>query len=154
MSAELREDCFLQNPQSLFPFSVKFIPNWLSHAFKVCFQVESLKDIYQPSLGSLRRPHDVVPSHAGALPEPEKRTLKCKISVPLKQKSLHSALANLFDRGVCEEADWCCLISADQRVLHQGAEKTLSGLQQHRRLHLHVERHHDYGKMEKSFCRF
>lgn len=64
-------------------------------------------------------------------------------------------LANLFDCGICDQADSCCLILADQRVLHQGAEKTLSGLQQHWRLHLHVECHHDYSKvqahMEKSF---
>ena len=35
---------------------------------------------------------------------------------------------------------------ADQGVLHQGAEETLSGLQQHWRLHLHMERHHVYSK--------
>lgn len=66
-------------------------------------------------------------------------------------------LANLFGLySVCDEADLCCLVSADQRILHQGAEETLPGLQQHRRLHLHVECHHVDSKaqthMEQSSC--
>lgn len=66
-------------------------------------------------------------------------------------------LANLFGLySVCDEADLCCLVSADQRILHQGAEETLPGLQQHRRLHLHVECHHVDSKaqthMEHSSC--
>lgn len=41
---------------------------------------------------------------------------------------------------------WLACVVADQRILHQGAEETLSGLQQHRRLHLHMECHHVYRK--------
>lgn len=37
-----------------------------------------------------------------------------------------------------------CLWTVDQRVLQQGAETPLPGPQQHRCLHIHLERHHDH----------
>lgn len=36
--------------------------------------------------------------------------------------------------------------AVDQRVFQQGAEASLPGSQQHGRLHVHVERHHDHGE--------
>lgn len=150
-SAALREDHFLQNPQSLFLFSVKFIPNWLPRSFKVCFQVESLKDIHQPPLSKTSGSCSFLCRSA---PQTCKHTLKCKINEVSHLNKYPLNLCSLI-LWICGEADWCCLILADQRVLHQGAETALSGLQQHRRLHLHVECHHDYSKvqahMEKSF---
>lgn len=38
-----------------------------------------------------------------------------------------------------------CVSAVNQRVFQQGAEAALPRSQQHRRLHIHVERHHDHG---------
>lgn len=45
----------------------------------------------------------------------------------------------------CPDSCWC-LWTVDQRVLQQGAETTLPGPQQHRCLHIHLERYHDHSE--------